>query len=72
MLGDPPYPTKPNTVCDEQRVLTAGAVFAICDVLQYEGGAVLHPIRWARTPDISRLAPLAKMMELFAGAAFRR
>lgn len=53
------------------RVLKPGARFAVYDVLQGEGGALLYPVPWAREPSISHLATPDTMPVLLAGAGFR-
>ena len=54
-----------------KRVLKEGGIFAIYDILQGEGGDVLFPVPWARTPEISHLATPAQMQELLTGAGFQ-
>lgn len=52
------------------RALKPGRIFAVYDVLQGEGGPVVFPVPWARTPSISHLATPAEMRELLCGAGF--
>lgn len=54
-----------------RRVLKPGGIFAVYDVLQGEGGAVLYPVPWARDASISHLATPAEMHALLAGAGFK-
>ena len=54
-----------------KRVLKDGGVFAIYDILQGEGGDVLYPVPWARTPDISHLASPEQMQKLLTDAGFQ-
>ena len=53
-----------------RRVLKPGGLFAVYDALQGEGGDVLYPVPWARTPAISHLATPEEMRALLAGAGF--
>ena len=53
------------------RVLKPGCIFAVYDVLQGEGGEVLFPVPWARTPSISHLATPAEMRTLLQAAGFK-
>jgi ubiquinone/menaquinone biosynthesis C-methylase UbiE len=55
---------------EAKRILKPGAVFAIYDILQGEGGAVVFPVPWAREPSISHLATPAEMRALLQGAGF--
>ena len=54
-----------------KRVLKDGGIFAIYDILQGEGGDVLFPVPWARTPEISHLATPEQMQELLTDAGFQ-
>src|SRR5260370_1734770 len=56
---------------DARRVMKPGAVFAVYDVLQGEGGEVLSPVPWARDPSISHLATPDRMKSLLVGAGFK-
>lgn len=53
---------------EARRVLKAGGVLGIYDVLQGEGGDVLFPVPWARDPSISHLATPTEMRRLLATA----
>jgi SAM-dependent methyltransferase len=53
------------------RVLKPGGRFAVYDVLQGEGGAIVYPVPWARTPEISHLATPDEMPGLLTAAGFR-
>jgi ubiquinone/menaquinone biosynthesis C-methylase UbiE len=63
-------PAKDAVYAHAKRVLRPGGVFAVYDVLQGEGGAVLFPVPWARDPSISHLATPAEMVELLTAAGF--
>lgn len=63
-------PAKDNVYAHAHRVLKPGAVFAVYDVLQGEGGEVLFPVPWAREPSISHLATPNEMRSLLADAGF--
>jgi ubiquinone/menaquinone biosynthesis C-methylase UbiE len=53
-----------------RRVVKPGGIFAVYDVLQGEGGAVLFPVPWARDPSISHLATPDQMRRLLLEAGF--
>lgn len=53
-----------------RRVMKPGAVFAIYDVLQGEGGDVIYPTPWARDPSISHVATPAHMRRALTDAGF--
>jgi len=53
-----------------RRVVKSGGIFAVYDVLQGEGGAVLFPVPWARDPSISHLATPNQMRRLLTDAGF--
>ena len=53
---------------EARRVLKAGGVFAIYDILQGEGGDVHYPVPWASEPSISHLATRDEMESLLADA----
>jgi ubiquinone/menaquinone biosynthesis C-methylase UbiE len=61
---------KDRMYAEARRVLKPGAVFAVYDVLQGEGGDVHFPVPWARTPAISHLATPRRMRALLAEAGF--
>ncbi len=63
-------PAKERMYAEAHRVLKPGAVFAVYDVLQGEGGDVLYPVPWARDPSISHLATPEGMRSLLSGAGF--
>lgn len=63
-------PAKDRLYAEAKRVLKPGAIFAIYDVLQGEGGPVVYPVPWARDPSISALATPAEMRQLLSGAGF--
>lgn len=63
-------PAKERMYAEARRVLKRGAVFAVYDVLQGEGGEVLFPVPWARDPSISYLATPEVMRSLLTGAGF--
>ena len=52
------------------RVLKAGALFGIYDLLQGEGGDVAFPAPWAQTPETSFLVSPADLRDLLEGAGF--
>lgn len=54
-----------------RRVLKPGAIFALYDILQGEGGEALYPAPWAREASISHLATPEEMERLLVGAGFR-
>ncbi len=61
---------KDRMYAEAQRVLKPGAVFAVYDVLQGEGGDVLFPVPWAREPSISHLETGDEMQALLTTAGF--
>lgn len=62
---------KDRMYAEARRVLKPGSRFAVYDVLQGEGGPVVYPVPWARTPEISHLATPDEMQALLTGAGFR-
>lgn len=62
---------KDRVYAEARRVLKPGGVFAVYDILQGEGGAVLYPVPWAREPSISHMATTAEMEALLVRAGFR-
>ncbi len=62
---------KDRMYAEARRVLKPGGRFAVYDVLQGEGGEVLYPVPWARTPEISHLATPDQMQALLSDAGFR-
>lgn len=56
---------------EARRVVKPGAIFAVYDVLQGEGGDVLFPVPWAREPSISHLATPDEMRALLSDAGFQ-
>jgi ubiquinone/menaquinone biosynthesis C-methylase UbiE len=62
---------KDKMYAEARRVVKPGAIFAIYDVLQGEGGEVLYPVPWARDPSISHLATPDEMKSLLTGAGFK-
>lgn len=61
---------KHRMYAEARRVLKPGARFAVYDVLQGEGGPVVFPVPWARTPEISHLATPDEMPGLLTDAGF--
>lgn len=61
---------KDRMYAEARRVLKPGSRFAVYDVLQGEGGPVIYPVPWARTPEISHLATPDEMRALLTGAGF--
>ena len=55
---------------EARRVLRRGAIFAVYDVLQGEGGDVLFPVPWASEPSISHLVTPADTESLLGAAGF--
>lgn len=62
---------KDRMYAEARRVLKPGGRFAVYDVLQGEGGPVVFPVPWARTPEISHLATPEEMPLLLTQAGFR-
>src|SRR5262249_13730129 len=62
---------KDKMYSEARRVLKPAGVFAVDDVLQGEGCAVLYPVPWARDPSISHLATPEEMKSLLTGAGFK-
>ena len=62
---------KDKVYAEARRVLKPGGIFAVYDVLQGEGGAVVFPVPWAKEPAISHLATPEDMNRLLAGAGFK-
>ena len=62
---------KDKVYAEARRVLKPGGRFAVYDVLQGEGGDVVYPVPWARTPSISHLATPEEMQLLLTDAGFR-
>jgi ubiquinone/menaquinone biosynthesis C-methylase UbiE len=56
---------------EARRVLKPGAIFAVYDILQGEGGEAYFPAPWARDPSISHLASPDEMEKLLTNAGFR-
>lgn len=54
-----------------RRVIKAGGIFGVYDVLQGEGGEVLYPVPWARQAPISHLVTPGEMESLLVGVGFR-
>ncbi len=61
---------KDKMYAEANRVLRPGARFGVYDVIQGEGGDILFPVPWARTPEISHLATSSEMRELLKDAGF--
>ena len=61
---------KNDVYAEAKRVLKPGGTFAVYDICQGEGGDVLFPVPWARTPEISHLATPSEMQALLKGAGF--
>lgn len=61
---------KDSVYTEARRVLKPGARFAVCDILQGEGGDVLYPVPWAREPSISHLTTPYGMQSLLTEAGF--
>ena len=62
---------KDRLYAQARRVLRRGAILAVFDILQGEGGEALYPAPWARDAAISHLATPAQMEDLLVGAGFR-
>jgi hypothetical protein len=54
-----------------RRVVRPGGIFAVYDVIQGEGGDVVFPVPWARSPAISHLATPDEMSSLLTDAGFK-
>lgn len=63
-------PAKDQMYAEAKRILKPGGMFVVYDILQGEGGHVLFPVPWARTPEISHLATPAEMRALLTAAGF--
>lgn len=63
-------PDKDKLYAEAYRVLKPGAIFAVYDILQGEGGRVHYPVPWARDPSISHLATTEQMRDLLEAAGF--
>jgi ubiquinone/menaquinone biosynthesis C-methylase UbiE len=61
---------KDKLYAQARRVLKPGAILAVFDILQGEGGAALYPAPWAEDPSISHLATPDEMERLLSGAGF--
>jgi len=61
---------KDKMYAEAKRVLKPGGTFAVYDIIQGEGGDVLYPVPWARTPEISHLATRSEMQSLLTDAGF--
>lgn len=61
---------KDRLYAEARRVLKAGGIFAVYDILQGEGGEAIYPAPWARDPALSFLATPAEMERLLTGAGF--
>lgn len=64
-------PDKKKMYAEARRVLKPGAIFAIYDILQGEGGEVLYPTPWASDPSISHLVTPEEMCADLSGVGFR-
>ena len=64
-------PAKDKVYVEARRVLKPGAIFAVYDVLQGEGGDVLFPVPWAREPSISHVVTPEKLESLLTEAGFQ-
>ena len=62
---------KDRMYAEAHRILKPGGRFAVYDVLQGEGGPLVYPVPWARTPEISHLSTPEEMPRLLADAGFR-
>ena len=63
-------PAKDALYAGAKRMLKAGRIFAVYDVLKGEGGSVLFPVPWARDSAISCLATPEEMRQLLVEAGF--
>lgn len=63
-------PAKDALYAGARRVLKPGGLFAVYDVLQGEGGSVLHPVPWARDATHSYLSTPEEMRKLLTEAGF--
>jgi ubiquinone/menaquinone biosynthesis C-methylase UbiE len=61
---------KATLYAEVARVLRSGGAFGIYDLLQGEGGGVVFPVPWARTPATSFLAAPGEMRRLLEAAGF--
>lgn len=63
-------PDKAKMYREAHRVLKAGGLVALYDVLQGDGGPVYFPVPWAREPSISHLVTPQEWRGLLEGAGF--
>jgi ubiquinone/menaquinone biosynthesis C-methylase UbiE len=64
-------PAKDKVYEQARRVVRPGGIFAVYDVIQGEGGDVVFPVPWARSPAISHLATPDEMSSLLTDAGFK-
>ncbi|MCB4455132.1 class I SAM-dependent methyltransferase [Leisingera sp. McT4-56] len=64
-------PAKHRMYSEARRVLRPGALFAVYDILQGEGGEMIFPAPWAAEPSISHLATPQEMETLLREAGFK-
>ena len=61
---------KPRLYGELRRVLKRGGRLGLYDVLQGEGGDVIYPVPWARSPEISFLLGARDLRRLLGAAGF--
>ena len=64
-------PDKEKVYAEARRVLKPGAIFAVYDVLQGEGGHIFFPVPWAREPSISHVVTPEKLESLLTNTGFQ-
>lgn len=61
---------KATLFAETNRMLPAGAVFGVFDIMQVGDGALTFPVPWASTPEQSAVAGLAEYKALLNAAGF--
>ncbi len=61
---------KPGLFAEARRVLKAGGVFAIYDIMRTGDGELSYPVHWAASPQTSFLASAAEYRQALEAAGF--